>query len=137
MTENEEKTEAKTEGKLFQKGGAGGPGRGNVKDDFEGLDFWESTETLIRNAMGTGKTGDKLKAAKLYLQWQEMKKQHDKEEEQTLPDSNGIEHITQLLATKQLIDVISISLNIDFPEVVRLMHKHCLDCQTIKAAVKE
>ena len=132
-----EKNGNKNDKKLFQKDGPGGPGRGNVKDNIEDLDIWEATEQIIRKEMSSGKGADKLKASQVYLRWAELKKQHDKEQGQRLPDSNEIEHITQLLATKQLIDVISISLNIDFLETVKLMHHTCIDCEKLKAAVKD
>jgi len=132
-----DKNDQKTDKKLFQKDGPGGPGRGNVKDNIENLDIWEATEQIIRKEMNSGTGPEKLKASQLYLKWNELKKQHDKEQEQTLPDAGGIEHITQLLATKQLFDVISISLNIDFTETVKLMHDQCLGCEKLKAIVKD
>ena len=137
IEENDEKNGNKTNKKLFQKDGPGGPGRGNIKDDFEDLDIWQATEQIIRKEMNTGTGPEKLKASQALLKWHELKKQHDKDQEQRLPDSNEIENITQLLATKQLIDVISISLNIDFLETVKLMHYSCPDCEKLKAAAKD
>ena len=137
MSENDKKTGQKNDKKLFEKGGLPGPGRGNIKDDFEDLDIWEATEQIIRKEMNTGTGPEKLKASQLYLKWNELKKQHDKEQEQTLPDAGGIEHITQLLATKQLFDVISISLNIDFTQVLKILDSICPGCEKLMAAVKD
>ena len=92
----------------FLPGNPGGPGGGRVKDNLEGLDFWEATEALIRNAMGTGKTDDKLKAAKLYFQWQGLKKQHDQEKQDSLPSPEDIVRIRETLALRQEMDVLGV-----------------------------
>jgi hypothetical protein len=134
MSGSDGKNEDKTNKKLFEKDGLPGPGRGNFKDDFEDLDIWQATERIIRKEMKTGTGPEKLKASQLYLKWNELKKTHDKEQKQTLPDANGIEHIRELLATTQLIDVLSIILNIDFIDLTDLMLKHCWDCTRLKAA---
>jgi hypothetical protein len=130
MTGNADKdkfqNDQQTEKKLFQAGGPGGPGRGAVKDNIENLDIWEATERIIRKEMNTGTGPEKLKASQLYLKWNELKKVHDKELGQTLPDSAEIKHITQLIATKNLLDIVSTSLNIDFLEAVKLVENHCL-----------
>jgi hypothetical protein len=128
--------EHKTQKRLFEAGGPPGPGRGKIKDDLD-LDIWQATEKIIRKEMNTGTGPEKLKASQLYLKWNELKKVHDKELGQTLPDSAEIKHITQLIATKNLLDIVSTSLNIDFLEAVELMNNHCLDCKMLKAAVKD
>jgi hypothetical protein len=101
----------------FLPGNPGGPG-GGKKDDLEGLDFWEATEALIRNAMGTGKTDDKLKAAKLYFQWQGLKKQHDQEQD-SLPSAQDVERIRETLALRQEMDVMGVK---------KIADVYCCEC---------
>ena len=102
----------------FLPGNPGGPG-GGKKDDLEGLDFWEATEVLIRNAMGTGKTDDKLKAAKLYFQWQGLKKQHDQEKQDSLPSPEDILRIRETLELRHEMDVMGVK---------KIAEVYCCEC---------
>ena len=123
MTENKDQdkfqNDQQIEKKLFQAGGPGGPGRGNVKDNLEGLDFWQTTETLIRNAMRTGKTGDKLKATKLYMQWKELKKEADREKQDSLPSAQDVTRIQETIQLRREMDVRGVN---------RITDLHCLNC---------
>jgi hypothetical protein len=55
--------------------------------------------------MNTGTGPEKLKASQLYLKWNELKKAHDKEEEQTLPSAQDVERIREALEMRQAMDL--------------------------------
>ena len=79
MTENSEKNKGKTtKENPFKAGGKGGPGRGHKKaHKIDGLDFWNSTELMIREALKSKDEGNRLKAVNLYMKWSELKAKHE------------------------------------------------------------
>lgn len=63
---------------VYKAGNAGGPGRGNKKvHAIDSLDFWSSTELMIKEAMKSSDEAARLKAISLYLKWQDLRAKSD------------------------------------------------------------
>lgn len=63
----------------FKKGSPGGPGRPKkpAAIDIDGLNFWDSTEAMIREALKSKDEGNRLKAVALSLKFQDLKSKAD------------------------------------------------------------
>ena len=71
---NEFQNEKKTEKKLFQKGGLGGPGRGHKKSKIQiDGDLLDAIEEVVRTGLGSDDLKDRLKAAGIGLRVQNLK----------------------------------------------------------------
>lgn len=63
---------------VYKAGDKPGPGRGHKKPHkIDGLDFWNSTEVMIREALKSKDEGNRLKAVNLYMKWQDLKSKHE------------------------------------------------------------
>jgi hypothetical protein len=63
------------DGKFLPGNKLGGPKHKPHKID--GLDFWNSTEAMIREALKSKDEGNRLKAVNLYMKWSELKAKHE------------------------------------------------------------
>ena len=63
---------------VYKAGDKPGPGRGNKKPHpIDGLDFWDSTRLMIREALKSKEVKVWLNATKLYMTWYDLKAKHE------------------------------------------------------------
>ena len=65
---------------VYKVGDKPGPGRGHKKaHPIDDLDFWKSTEVMIKEVMKSKDEAARLKGIALYLKWQTLKAKSDAE----------------------------------------------------------
>ena len=79
MTGNsKETTEKTTKENPFKAGGAGGPGRGHKKPHpIDSLDFWDSTEVMIREVLKSKDNAIRIKGIMASLKFQDLRAKYE------------------------------------------------------------